>query len=83
MKWLHFVDTIQQKNANPTRKTFNAVLKSANKSKINNSFDRYVKGRLLIENPLLDPLRKISEEEVGAFKHKIGLVSPRKRTCVN
>jgi len=58
--WLEIVDAILAKNPKPTAKTFRGANRRV-------QMRRYAKGRLLIENPFLDPMRPITDKAAETY----------------
>lgn len=66
MDWLKKYDEIKTENESPKYQWFRNKYKSKYESAINT----YCRACLLVENPLLNPLREISNEEIKNYKHK-------------
>lgn len=78
IEWLEIVDKVEQHKIKSIPKTITKIY-GYNYEIRRRRLDQYTKGRLLLEKPLTDPLRNISEKRINTYQIKHNLKSVRNK----
>ncbi len=72
LKWLCFVDKVEEKRSPPTADTIRLVAGSGQSKP-----ETYARGKILLENPFADVTREITRDEAEAYLHDRNLRKAR------